>query len=349
MSGPGSAKPVADAEMDLPDARILEMYRTAVIARTIDERMGTLVRAGRFPFTISGQGHECAQVAVVAPLRPGFDWMLPYYRSLAAVLSFGVTAREVALAHYARAADPSSGGRQMPSHHGHAGHNILSVSSPVATQILHAAGIALAAKIRGTGQVAMVFMGDGSTNQGDVHEGLNFAAIHHLPMILVVENNGLAISVPSEKELAVPDVAARASGYGIPGVVVDGTDVRGAYRAARHAVERARAGDGPTLIEAKVLRLSSHTSDDQETRYRGADAIAAEHARDPLPIFRASLRAEGILTPEEDARIRVEAREIVEDATDFAEAAPDPDVASATTHVYADPEPGVGLPPVAGA
>lgn len=320
----------------LSDARILEMYRTAVVARTFDERMGTLVRAGRFPFTISGQGHECAQVAIVAALRPGFDWLLPYYRSLAAVLSFGVTAREVALAHYARAADPASGGRQMPSHHGHADRQIVSVSSPVATQILHAAGIALAAKVRGTGQVAMVFMGDGSTNQGDVHEGLNFAAIHRLPMILVVENNGLAISVSSDKELALPDVAARASGYGIPGVIVGGTDVRGAYRASSEAVERARAGDGPTLIEAKVLRLTSHTSDDQETRYRPAAEIAAEHARDPLPIFRAALLADGILTAEDDARFRTEARQIVEDATDFAESAADPDPSTATAHVYAE-------------
>jgi 2-oxoisovalerate dehydrogenase E1 component alpha subunit len=342
MSGPGAAS-------DLTDARILEMYRTAVVARTIDERMGTLVRAGRFPFTISGQGHECAQVAIVGALTPGFDWLLPYYRSLAAVLSFGVTAREVALAHYARAADPASGGRQMPGHHGHAGRNILSVSSPVATQILHAAGIALAAKLRGTGQVAMTFMGDGSSNQGDVHEGLNFAAIHRLPMILVIENNGLAISVPSEKGLAVPDVAARASGYGIPGVVVGGTDVRGAYRAAREAVDRARAGAGPTLIEAKVLRLTSHTSDDQETRYRPAGVIAAEHARDPLPIFRAALRADGILTPEEDARIRTEAREIVEDATDFAEAAPDPDPSTAMSHVYAEPPAEVRPGPEGGA
>ena len=133
------------------------------------------------------------------------------------------------LAQYAKASDPGSGGRQMPGHYGSAEHNIVSVSSPVATQILHAVGIALAAKIRGTDQVAVAIMGEGSSNQGDVHEALNFAAIHRLPFVFIVENNGYAISVPVERQVSVRDVAMRAAGYGIPGVVVDGTDVLACY------------------------------------------------------------------------------------------------------------------------
>lgn len=334
----------------LDDAHLLEMYRLVALARAIDERMWVLNRAGRVPFVISGQGHEGAQVGVVAALRRGHDWMVPYYRSVAAVLAFGMSPREIMLAQYAKAIDPSSGGRQMPGHYGGSAYNILSSSSPVATQILHAVGIALAAKIRGTDQVAMTFMGEGSSNQGDVHEGLNFAAIHHLPVVLVIENNGYSISVPSAKELALPDVASRAAGYGIPGVVVDGADVLGAYRAASEAVARARAGEGPTLIEAKVTRLTAHSSDDQQTKYRSAEELAGERARDPLPRFREQLATAGILTGEVEARLTAEIKAAVDDATDYAEAQPDPDPATAERYVYAEaatPDVSADPPPVA--
>src|SRR5216110_3908552 len=211
----------------LTDADLLEMYRYVALARAVDERMWVLNRAGRIPFVISGQGHEGAQVGITWALERGKDWIAPFYRSIATCLTFGMSPRDIMTAQYATASDPSSGGRQMPGHYGSHAHNLVSVSSPVATQLLHAVGIALAAKIRKTGQVALTVMGEGSSNQGDVHEGLNFAAIHKLPFVLVIENNGYAISVPVSKELALPDVADRASGYGIPGVVVDGEDVLG--------------------------------------------------------------------------------------------------------------------------
>ncbi len=328
----------------LSDERLLEMYRTIALARALDERMWVLNRAGRVPFVISGQGHESAQVAVTAALRPGHDWLVPYYRSIAACLAFGMTAREILLGSAAKASDPSSGGRQMPNHYGHGPKQILSVSSPVATQLLHAAGIALAARVRGVDQVAMCFMGEGSTNQGDVHEGLNFAAIHHLPMILVVENNGYAISVPATKQLAMPDVAGRAAGYGIPGAVVDGADVLGAYRLAREAVDRARAGEGPSLIEAKVTRLTAHSSDDQQTKYRSAEELAAERALDPLPRFREQLKEAGILGADVEARYAAEIKAEVDDATAYAEVQPDPDPSTGTWHVYAEDGPAGEVP-----
>jgi 2-oxoisovalerate dehydrogenase E1 component alpha subunit len=253
-----------------------------------------------------------------------------------------MSARDIMTAQYATANDPSSGGRQMPGHYGSHEHNLVSVSSPVATQLLHAVGIALAAKIRKTGQVAMTSMGEGSSNQGDVHEGLNFAAIHKLPFILVVENNGYAISVPAAMQVAVADVADRASGYGIPGVVVDGTDVLACYRASRDAVARARGGEGPTLIEAKVTRLTGHSSDDQQTKYRSAEELAAERGHDALPHFRDQLREAGVLTDEIEANLNAEIKGMVDDATDYAEAQPDPDPAGATRYVYADPEPAPG-------
>jgi len=318
------------------------------LARALDERAWVLNRAGRTHFVISGQGHEGAEAGVTAALEPDRDWLLPYYRSLAGVLAFGMTPREVFLHQLGKADDPSSGGRQMPSHFGHAARRIFTSSSPVATQVLHAAGIALAAKLRGERQVALAAMGEGSSNQGDVHEALNFAGIHRLPLILLVENNGYAISVPAELQTAVRDVAARAAGYGMPGVVVDGADVVGCYLAAREAVERALTGGGPTFIEAKVTRLTGHSSDDQQTKYRSADELTAQRARDPLPRFRDELRAAGVLDDAAEAAIAAEVAAAVDDATEFAEAAADPDPATLGLHVYAEPgDPVPGPPPEA--
>jgi 2-oxoisovalerate dehydrogenase E1 component alpha subunit len=324
------------ASVGLSDVDLLAMYRMVALARAVDERMWILNRAGRIPFVISGQGHEGAQVAIAWAFEKGHDWIAPFYRSIATCMTFGMSARDIMTAQYATAGDPSSGGRQMPGHYGSHEHNLVSVSSPVATQLLHAVGIALAAKIRKTGQVAMASMGEGSSNQGDVHEGLNFAAIHKLPFVFVVENNGYAISVPAAMEVSVADVADRASGYGMPGVVVDGSDVLACYAAARDAVARARAGDGPTLIEAKVTRLTAHSSDDQQTKYRSAEDLASGLGHDALPRFREQLREAGILTDEIEAALTAELKAIVEDATDFAEAEPDPDPATALRYVYAE-------------
>ena len=249
--------------------------------------MWILNRAGRIPFVISGQGHEGAQVGVTWALRAGHDWIAPFYRSIATCMTFGMSARDIMLAQYAKASDPSSGGRQMPGHYGDRRRNLLSVSSPVATQILHAVGIALAAKIRGTGQVALAAMGEGSSNQGDVHEALNFAAIHKPAVRLPRREQRLRDQRPGRpRDRRCPDVAMRASGYGIPGVVVDGSDVLACYRAARTRSTWPGRGDGPTLIEAKVMRLTGHSSDDQQTKYRTDEELASERLRDPLPRFR---------------------------------------------------------------
>ena len=332
-------------DVGLSDEQLLAMYRLVALARAVDERMWILNRAGRIPFVISGQGHEGAQVGITWALRKGHDWIAPYYRSIATCLTFGMTARDIMTAQYATASDPSSGGRQMPGHYGDRKNNLVSVSSPVATQLLHAVGIALAAKVRRTDQVAMTFMGEGSSNQGDVHEGLNFAGIHRLPFVFVVENNGYAISVPAAKESAVEDIAVRASGYSMPGVIVDGSDVLACYRAAREAVDRARSGEGPTLIEAKVTRLTAHSSDDQQTKYRSEEELEAEKARDPLPGFREQLQAAGILTDEVLSRLTTELLAEVEDATEYAESQPDPDPSTAMKWVYAEDWPSETPPP----
>jgi 2-oxoisovalerate dehydrogenase E1 component alpha subunit len=336
---PTEGQGVLGADLGLTRDDLLEMYRLMATARAVDERMWILNRAGKIPFVISGQGHEGAQVGLAYALKKGHDWMVPYYRSVASLITFGMSSREIMLAQFARGVDPSSGGRQMPGHYGIADRNILSVSSPVATQLLHATGIAWAAKLRKSDAVTITYVGEGSSNQGDFHEGLNFAGVHKLPVIYVVENNGYAISVPMALQSAVEDIAIRGAGYNMPGVIIDGVDVLGCYRAGRDAIERARRGEGPTLIEAKVTRLTAHSSDDQQTKYRTAEELEAEKGRDPLPVFRQQLRDAGFLDDANEENMVAEARKVVEDATDWAESQSDPDPATAQQNVYADMPP----------
>ena len=189
-------------ELGLSDETVLEMYKTMVLARKLDERMWLLNRSGKIPFVISCQGQEGAQVGAAFALDRSKDYVLPYYRDLAVVLAFGMTAREVLLAAFGKAEDPNSGGRQMPNHFGQKKNRIVTGSSPVTTQVPHAVGFALAAKMEKKDFVSFVTFGEGSSNQGDFHEGANFAGVHKLPVILMCENNQYAISVPLEKQLA---------------------------------------------------------------------------------------------------------------------------------------------------
>ena len=330
------------AELVLTDDDVLGMYRAMLLARAVDERMWLMQRAGKIAFIISGQGHEGAQVATSWAMRKGQDWMAPYYRSIASTMTFGMSAEDIITAHLAKADDVSSGGRQMPGHYGGAPYNIVSLSSPVGTQVLHAVGIAMGAWVRGDDVVTMTQFGEGTSNQGEVHEAMNFASIHHLPVIFVCENNGYAISVPLDRQVAGSSVAARAAGYDMPGVVVDGGDVLGCYAAAREAHARARRGDGPTLIEARVVRLTSHSSDDDQRRYRDPAEVDALKERDPIPQFAGELRAAAVLTDELDERIRAEVKAEVNEASRRAEARPEPTADDAHERVYAEPIPGGG-------
>jgi 2-oxoisovalerate dehydrogenase E1 component alpha subunit len=330
------AKPDTAKEAGLDDDVLRTMFRHMVRARVLDERMWVLNRQGRAPFVISCQGHEAAQVGMAMALRAGHDWVAPYYRDLALTLVLGMTFKDHLLATLARAADPNSGGRQMPAHYGCRRLNIITGGSPVATQVLHAAGAALASKVRGEDAVAFTSLGEGSTSEGDFHEGLNFAAVHHLPLICVVENNGFAISVPWSKQMPLKDVAERAHGYGMPGVVVDGGDPVACYQAMQQAVERGRRGEGPTLIEAKVARLTPHSSDDDDRVYKPREELAEEKKHDCVQRFRHLLEETGVLKPGDAEEMRAEAIREVDKALQEAEAAPLPEPESALLHVYGE-------------
>lgn len=317
-----------------PDVQ-LRAYETMVLARRLSERLLQMQRAGAIPLAIPCDGHEAAQVGSALAMPRERAVVYPYYRSLAAVLAYGMTPLDIMLAAYAKRTDPSTGGRQMPGHYSRADLNIVTQSSEIATQIPHAAGAAYAAKLRRTGQVVITYFGDGATSEGDFHEGLNFAAVHRVPAIFVCENNGYAISVPQRKQMAIQNIADRAAAYGIAGVTIDGNDPEAVYEVTLAAAERAMAGDGPTLIEAKTYRFAPHTSDDDDKGYRPPDEIARwRRERDPIARYAARLLERGVLDEAGRDAIEGRVRAASADASREAQAAPDPAPRDLATALY---------------
>jgi 2-oxoisovalerate dehydrogenase E1 component alpha subunit len=322
--------------LGLSDETVLQMYETMLLARKIDERMWLLNRAGKIPFVISCQGQEAAQVGAAFALDRTKDYVLPYYRDMGVVLTFGMTAKELMLSAFAKAEDPNSGGRQMPGHFGKKKNRIVTGSSPVTTQVPHAVGIALAGKMEKKDFVAFVTFGEGSSNQGDFHEGANFAGVHKLPVIFMCENNRYAISVPIEKQLACEKVSDRAIGYGMPGYTVDGNDPLEVYRVVKEAADRARRGEGPTLIEAVCYRLTPHSSDDDDRTYRNPEEVEEAKKKDPIHMFALYLKEVGVLTEEKEKEIFERVIKEVNEATDYAEKAPYAEPEHALRYVYVE-------------
>ncbi|MBO0999001.1 thiamine pyrophosphate-dependent dehydrogenase E1 component subunit alpha [Bacillus sp. SD075] len=322
-------------QLGLNEETVLDMYRTMLLSRRIDERMWLLNRSGKIPFVISCQGQEAAQVGASFALDRQKDYVLPYYRDVGVVLTFGMTAKDLMLSGFAKEEDPNSGGRQMPGHFGQKKNRIVTGSSPVTTQVPHAVGIALAGKMEGKDLVTFVTFGEGSSNQGDFHEGANFAGVHKLPVIFMCENNKYAISVPISKQLSCENVSDRAIGYGMPGITVDGNDPLAVYAAVKEAADRARRGEGPTLIETVSYRLTPHSSDDDDRSYRTADEVAEAKTKDSIKTFGAYLKEVGIMDDDLEKQMNDEVMMIVNEATDYAENAPYPKAESAMNHVYA--------------
>lgn len=323
-------------QLGLTNEDVIEMYKTMLLARRLDERMWLLNRAGKIPFVISCQGQEAAQVGAAFALDRKKDYVLPYYRDVGVVLTFGMTAKDLMLHAFAKAEDPNSGGRQMPGHFGQKKNRIVTGSSPVTTQVPHAVGIALAGRMEGKDLVAFVTCGEGSSNQGDFHEGANFAGVHKLPVIFMVENNGYAISVPVKKQLACEKVSDRAIGYGMPGYTIDGTDPLAVYEVVKEAADRGRRGEGPTLIEAMVHRLTPHSSDDDDRTYRGRDEVEEAKTMDPINRFAQYLMEVGVFNEAMLKELNDEVMNIVNEATEYAENAPYAEPEHALKYVYGE-------------
>ncbi|MBT2760805.1 MULTISPECIES: thiamine pyrophosphate-dependent dehydrogenase E1 component subunit alpha [Paenibacillus] len=324
-------------QLGLTDGQVLDMYKYMVLARKFDERNLLLQRAGKINFHVSGIGQEACQVAAAFALDREKDYFLPYYRDYGFVLTVGMTPRELMLSAFAKAEDPNSGGRQMPGHFGSKRLRIVTGSSPVTTQLPHAVGIALAAKMQKKDFVSFVTFGEGSSNQGDFHEGCNFAGVHKLPVIIMCENNQYAISVPLHKQIS-GKVSDRALGYGFPGIRVDGNDALEVYAAVKEARERAIRGEGPTLIESMMYRLSPHSTSDNDLAYRTKEEVEENWKKDGVARFKNYLVDCGLWDEARDQDLIAQLNLEIKEATESADLAPFPKPEDTLLHVYADDE-----------
>jgi 2-oxoisovalerate dehydrogenase E1 component alpha subunit len=289
---------------------------------------------GRTPFGAGTDGHEGAQVGAAWCIQRGKDWTVPYYRDMGVAFVLGFSALDEFRSVFAKATDPNSGGRAMLNMFSSPKDRILSRSVLVGTEFPHAVGLALALRLRKEPYIVFAFGGDGSTSTGDFHEAMNFASVHKLPVVFVIENNLLAISTRFELQTAVKDIAEKAAAYAMPGHVADGMDMLDSYEKTKIAADRARAGGGPSLVELKCYRYQPHTSDDDDSRYRTKAEVEEWRAKDPVKRAFAYLLSAGATEQELEA-IRASLDDEIEKAITQAESEPDPRPEDAAMHVYA--------------
>ena len=318
----------------LDDEDIHEIYYKLLLTRAMDVRFGLLNRQGKVLAYASCQGQEGAQVGSTWALSPE-DWIAVSYREHGVAIARGMSLRDIFTYGLHRANDPNSRGRQIPGHYASQALHILTGSSPVGTQLPHAAGSALASQLLGRNEATIVYFGDGATSTGDAHAALNFSAIHLLPVVFLCQNNEWAISVSNKMQFAVQSLVQRAEGYGIPGVQVNASDTLAVYEATSEALARARAGGGPSFIEAKCKRLSSHTTDDDQRRYRTKEELETDRAFDPIPIFEGYMRSAGLWDDALAKDIHAKVAAEIDDAQHYAENSPLPKPEDALTDVFA--------------
>jgi pyruvate dehydrogenase E1 component alpha subunit len=308
---------------------LLRLYRAMRRARHFDDRAVVLQRQGKLGVFPPYGGQEAAQVGSALALEAG-DWLVPSYRETAAAITFGLSLARAIL--YWRTSP--HGFAMEPSV------NLLPFYVPIATQLPHVAGLALASKLRNEGRVALGYIGDGGTSEGDFHTGLNFAGAYRAPAVFVIQNNGWAISVPTKAQTAAEHLIDRAPGYGMPGELVDGNDVLAMYAATRRAVERARSGEGPTLIEAITYRVRPHTTSDDTSRYRTEDeAQVWRDERDPLRRMRVFLGGQGLWDDSSEDALVSELEAELQAALAEADAMPEPEPWEILDQVFAEPTP----------
>jgi pyruvate dehydrogenase E1 component alpha subunit len=313
----------------MPDGEtLLGLYRQMVVARRFDAQVSALTRQGRLATYPSALGQEACEIAAVASLSPQ-DWMFPTYRDTIALLTRGVSPAEVLSffrGDWHVGFDPNE-------------HRIAPQSTPLATQALHAVGLATAAKLKGDDTVALTFLGDGSTSEGDASEAFNFAAVWQAPVVFLIQNNQYAISVPVAKQTHARTFADKAIGYGMPGYYVDGNDAAAMFAVLSASVERARSGGGPTLIEGLTYRVEAHTNSDDPTRYRGKAEETRWRALDPIARLGSYLSAAGILTPAIADDITAEAEALATTTRDAMNETPVLDPLELFDHVYVNQRP----------
>ena len=319
----------------------MRAYRWMITARRIDETMWRLRRQGKGHFVVSPAGHEAIGAAAGLAVDLEQDFLAPHYRDMTACLAWGLNTREVMAHYFGRAVDPCTAGRQPFAHWGSRERRIISQEGPQPNVVSHGVGVAYANRVLGTRSVVWIAFGDGGAQKGEVHESMNFAAIHKLAVVFCIENNLYTQSVPLRLESSVTDLSSRAAGYGIPGVSVDGMDLLALYSAARPAVDRARAGDGPTLIEARTYRYMPNTSNDDDTRYRERAEVERWRERDPIAIARAHLLRLRAADEATLGQLEQQIAEEIADAAAWGEAEPDAAPHDVLRHTWADVDAGV--------
>jgi len=342
------SKPALERQ-GLSDDQLRWMLRNMYLQRMLDNRGFQLNRQGKIPFATGSEGHEGIHAGTALAFARGKDILVPYYRDMGLCVGIGMPVLQVLLSMFARGKDVS-GGRQFPNHYSYHSLGILSISSIIAAHCPHAVGAAYAMKLRAggiggpsrpdvvkTGRAVLCTFGDGSTSQGEWHESLNFAAIHKLPIVFLCENNEWAISTPRDRQMAIADIIDKAPGYGLPGVKVDGSDPIATYAVMKDALDRAREGGGPTLVEATCYRFLSHTTDDDDRTYRTRDEIESHRHLDPVPRFEALLIEHGVVSSEEASKMKKDVLAEVNAVTDEAEALPYPAPEELYAHVYEGP------------
>jgi pyruvate dehydrogenase E1 component alpha subunit len=327
----GTIDPALDPEFD--GETLLFLFKKMVFLRALDEKGQHLQRAGRIGFYIGAAGQEAAEIGSGFALREG-DWVFPSYRDHGAALMHGYPLPSLVGQLFGNSKDPTKG-RQMPNHWCDRPALIVSVSSPVATQLPQAVGAAYAARMRGEKVAVIGYFGDGGSSTGEFHAAMNFAGVFGTPCVFFCSNNQYAISLPFARQTASGSVAVKAAAYGIAGVRVDGNDVLAVYTVTSRALERAREGLGPTLVEAVTYRMGAHSTSDDPARYRSAEEVEEWGRKDPIRRFAGWLKIKGLLTDQDEAEAASSAREEVQRAVAACESAPPVPPESLVEDVYA--------------
>ncbi len=318
----------------LTDEQLRAIFRNMLLQRALDNRGFQLNRQGKVPFALGSEGHEALQAGAAMAFTRGKDILAPYYRDLGLALGIGLSPYEILLSIFARAAD-HNGGRQFPNHYSSKRAGVMSFSSILAAHIPHAVGAAYAMKLRGEkNRAVLVTCGDGTTSEGEWHESMNFAAVHKLPVVMLVENNEWAISTPLDKQMGQPEIWKRAAGYGMPGVRFNGFDPIETYAAVKSALDRAHRGEGPTLVEGVCYRFLAHSTDDNDLTYRTKEEVTEHRKDDPVPGFERILTNAGVMTAADVEAMKKDVLSETNEATDQAEAMPYPVASDLYTHVY---------------
>ena len=318
---------------------LLEIYRLMYLSRRLDEKQLIMLKQGKGFFHIGASGHEAVEVAAAKSLKAGYDYAYPYYRDQAFCLGYGMTPNEIMLSFLAKEDDPNSGGRQMPQHYGHIDLNIVSQSSPTGTQYLQAVGAGFALKMNKSNAVVYVSSGEGTTSQGDYHEALNWASREKAPVIFHIENNGYAISVPLNEQISGGSVYKISSGYeNLARINLDGSDYFQSVIAFEKAVDRARKGHGPTVIESNVVRLLPHSSSDDHRKYRTKEDLDKDLTKDPLTVFRNECINKKLFKDSDFNNIHTAVDKEVNLSAEWAEEQNDPNANDALKNIYAEPQ-----------